>query len=509
MFKPAQIVMSVLVALTIFFPVKSFAEGRYALIIGNSAYKSVAPLKNPRADAELMSRTLTEVGFEVILVTDADRTKMGQAMLQFSRKLRNNPGSVGLFYYAGHGVQVSGVNYMIPVTANITHEDEIRFEGIDINEFLETMRSSGSRLNIIILDACRNNPFPVSSRSASRGLAQVEATSGTLIAYSTAPGKVAFDGGGVNSPYTLALARYIRKPGLSVETVFKRVLASVEDETGKEQTPWLNSAFRGEFYFVKKKPGAGATSSQSTSSPSTMTDKSSAEKLFWQSILNSTNPASYKAYLATYPNGIFATLAKIKISELENASNNTVVASRSTGRNSPDGQQDDNGAFPELVPAKPVRQPRQEQKTNTLSYRYVFPDSATRQLRRSEVEPLSCHKLWLARNEIYYRKGYCFKTEKGIRYFDNSNCTSSRVRLTALESRNQRTIRAWEIRKRCRLKRAINKLPRKRSSLQRRPATGTRYNTRPGTFQRTGFGNRQSPATFRRAPSGFNPQRRR
>ena len=227
-FQPAHKILLMLVSMIMISTTPVDAAGRFALVIGNSAYTGSPPLKNPKNDAELISKTLTEVGFEVIKVIDADRRKMSRAMLDFSRKLSNNTGSIGLFYYAGHGVQVRGLNYMVPVTADIKNEDEVRFEGVDINDFLNTMRNSGSRLNIIILDACRNNPYEGSSRSGTRGLAPVQAASGTLIAYSTAPGDVAFDGNGINSPYTLALSRFIRKPGLTVETVFKRVLASVD-----------------------------------------------------------------------------------------------------------------------------------------------------------------------------------------------------------------------------------------------------------------------------------------
>ena len=258
MLLPAHKILLVLFSVIIVSTTSAQAAGRFALVIGNSAYTGSPPLKNPKNDAELIAKTLTEVGFEVIKVVDADRRKMSRAMLDFSRKLSNNTGSVGLFYYAGHGVQVRGLNYMVPVTADIKNEDEVRFEGVDINDFLNTMRNSGSRLNIIILDACRNNPYEGSSRSGTRGLAPVQAASGTLIAYSTAPGDVAFDGNGINSPYTLALSRFIRKPGLTVETVFKRVLASVEDATEQKQTPWLTGAFRGEFYFKNKEKIATA-----------------------------------------------------------------------------------------------------------------------------------------------------------------------------------------------------------------------------------------------------------
>ncbi len=452
MYQPAHKILLVLVSMILISTVSAHAAGRYALVIGNSAYTGSPSLKNPKNDAELMAKTLGEVGFEVIKVTDADQRQMRRAMLDFSRILRNNPDSIGLFYYAGHGVQVRGINYMVPVTADIKDEEEVRFEGVDVNDFLGTMRSSNSRLNIIILDACRNNPYAGSNRSGTRGLAPVQAASGTLIAYSTAPGDVAFDGNGLNSPYTLALSRFIRKPGLAVETVFKRVLASVEDATQNKQTPWLTGAFRGEFYFKMKEQKVAqqtATTADKTANSSLKRSSGSGpglEKLFWESIVNSTNAASFQAYLTAFPTGVFAPLAKLKIAELEKAGRNIVVASKppsatTTART----VQPEAPRNPPIIPNK--------KKANILTYRAIFPNSSKKQLKRAEVEGLSCHKLWIARNEIFHRNGYCFKSEKGIRYFDNSNCTSSAPKLTMLEQRNKRTIRTWEIRKRCWTKR--------------------------------------------------------
>ena len=459
MFRSAHKFLLPLVAIIILSSNPADAAGRYALVIGNSAYTGSPPLKNPKNDAELIAQTLTEVGFEVTKVTDADQRQMRRAMLDFSRVLRNNEGSVGLFYYAGHGVQVRGINYMVPVTADIKDEEEVRFEGVDVNDFLGTMRSSKSRLNIIILDACRNNPYAAANRSGTRGLAPVQAASGTLIAYSTAPGDVAFDGSGLNSPYSLALSRFIRKPGLAVETVFKRVLASVEDATEQKQTPWLTGAFRGEFFFTSEKKiatsgqiASRSSGAQNSGNRSGGADRSGGsgpalEKLFWESIVNSSNSASFKAYLSAFPTGLFSPLAKLKIAELEKtgkkkADKNIVVASKPPATSE------------SATRSKTISPPAK--KTTTLTYRAVFPDSSTKSLKRADVEGLSCHKLWIARNEIFHRNGYCFKSEKGIRYFDNSNCTSSAPKLSVLEQRNKRTIRTWEIRKRCWTKRKSN-----------------------------------------------------
>jgi tetratricopeptide (TPR) repeat protein len=228
--------------------VEATAGKRLALVIGNSDYQT-SPLKNPRADAALMASTLRSVGFDVTEIIDADQTEMKQAMIDFGRKLRAGA-DVGLFYYAGHGVQALGKNYLIPVNASIAAEDEVAIQSVDLNDFLQTMETAGeSRVNIVILDACRNNPFASSFRSASRGLSNVVAPSGTYLAFSTAPGSVAEDGDGTNSTYTKALAEAIMKPGLQVEDTFKEVRRLVKAATENRQVTWDSSSIDGEFYF--------------------------------------------------------------------------------------------------------------------------------------------------------------------------------------------------------------------------------------------------------------------
>lgn len=225
-------------------------EQRIALVIGNGDYK-VAPLRNPANDANLMAATLTELGFEVSLHTDMDRRGMRRAIADFGKSLEEAQGNaVALIYYAGHGVQINGANYLIPVDAEIFAEVDIEIEGIDASKMLNTMAWSDSRMNIVILDACRNNPFVVSSRSSAGGLARMDAPTGTLLAYSTGPGMVAEDGTGRNSPYTQALARAMKQPGQKVEDVFKRVRVSVLDRTNDRQVPWESSSLVGDFYFA-------------------------------------------------------------------------------------------------------------------------------------------------------------------------------------------------------------------------------------------------------------------
>ncbi len=228
-------------------PTRVWAESRIALVIGNGAYQD-APLKNPVNDAQDMAAKLQELGFQVIGRFDADRQTLRQALREFEQRLRQQRG-VGLFYYAGHGVQLKGQNYLIPVGVDIRQEFEVPDEALDADAVLRAMEAAGNELNIVILDACRNNPFVRGFGAGSRGLARMDGPVGTFIAYATAPGAISQDGNGRNSPYTRSLLTAMSTPGLSLEQIFKQVLIAVEQETKGAQIPWVASSLRGDFYF--------------------------------------------------------------------------------------------------------------------------------------------------------------------------------------------------------------------------------------------------------------------
>jgi len=221
---------------------------RVALVVGNKNYK-IRSLANPLNDAEDMSRSLRASGFEVIDLRDATLQQMRSAVRQFGDKLLSS--DVGLVYYSGHGVEVKGRNYFIPVNADIMREDEIADQGLDVSSVLEKMSTAGKGVNILIVDACRDDPFGRSFRSASRGLAQMDAPRGTIIAYATSPGKVASDGDPKerNSPYTKHLIKAMQTPNKPIEQVFKEVRRAVQEETKNQQTPWENTSLSGDFYF--------------------------------------------------------------------------------------------------------------------------------------------------------------------------------------------------------------------------------------------------------------------
>lgn len=225
----------------------SMVSRRTALVIGNSNY-AYSPLKNPVNDAQAMTLALEELGFDVTMELNANQEKMELAIDEFGRRLISGH-QVGLFYYAGHGVQVDGANYLIPVDALIKRQSDVRYKAINIGQVLGAMGEAKDNLNIVILDACRDNPLPRSFRGGSRGLARVESPKGTIIGFATSPGSTAADGEGDNGLYTKHLLRNVRKGGLSIEQVFKKVLQGVNEETSGQQVPWTESSFTGDFTF--------------------------------------------------------------------------------------------------------------------------------------------------------------------------------------------------------------------------------------------------------------------
>jgi len=225
-------------------------EYRNALIIGNSNYKS-SPLDNPINDAKAMAEALRKLNFDVIELIDGDKKAMRDSVREFKSRMKQDRG-VGLFYYAGHGVQVKGENYLIPVNHDIQEEYDVQDEALRVSTVLSYMQDAGTRMNIVILDACRDNPFARSMRSGSRGLATIYAEgSGSIIAYATAPGSTASDGTGENGLYTQELLKAINTPGLEIGMVFRHVLAKVQKISKGKQIPWTNSSLIGEFYFKK------------------------------------------------------------------------------------------------------------------------------------------------------------------------------------------------------------------------------------------------------------------
>ncbi len=263
-------------------------ERRVALVIGNGAYAD-APLLNPTKDAKDITKALTALGFEVIHKENVRQNDLKKAVREFGQKIRR--GGVGLFYYAGHGVQVEGNNYLIPIGATISHEAEIEYESVDVGFVLAQMEAAENRLNIVILDACRSNPFARAFRSAKNGLASLDAPSGTIIAYATGPGKVASDGEGGNGLYTLELLNVMQKADMKIEEVFKSVRIAVQKKSSGSQTPWESSSLIGDFYFLRK-----PTIAQATFPPPIIKEEKAAPTTFsWPTKVADTQPGKLES----------------------------------------------------------------------------------------------------------------------------------------------------------------------------------------------------------------------
>ena len=297
---------------TVAFP--AHAEKRVALVVGNSEYRNAPELINPKNDAQDIAAALERLGFEVILGLNLDQAGMNTHARKFATALGG--AELGLFFYAGHGLQVGGSNYLVPVDAALGSESDLDFGTMRLELVLRQMEREVPT-SIVFLDACRDNPLARSlarsmgTRSASigRGLAQVEAGVGTLIAFATQPGNVALDGDGRNSPFTGALLRYIESPGLDLGGVMIEVRNTVLAHTGGTQVPWEHSSLTGRVYFSEAAAADGGEATEGT--------RKAVEIAFWNSIQTSSNARLFESYLSRYPDGEFATIARLKVDELK------------------------------------------------------------------------------------------------------------------------------------------------------------------------------------------------
>ena len=287
----------------------AFADKRVALVIGNSAYENIPRLDNPRNDAILMASTLQELGFTLVgdgAETDLDKVSLERLIQQFGAALQG--ADVAMFYYAGHGIQVRGSNYLVPIGANPAREADVDFQMVDVNLVLRQMADSGTRLNLVVLDACRNNPFGGRGlRATNGGLAQMRAPEGTLISFATQPGNVALDGEG-DSPYTKALAATIRRPGLDIFQTFNEVGLAVKRATGGSQQPWVSSSpIDGNFYF---------SAPTVSNAPAVNSDEAARA---WAATRDTTSIAVLDTFIQKYRNSIYAPFARARRDELKNS----------------------------------------------------------------------------------------------------------------------------------------------------------------------------------------------
>jgi hypothetical protein len=374
------------------------AEERLALIIGNSAYGTVSPLDNPARDARLVGKSLEVQGFAVTMLIDANQTTMKRGIAQFGRDLRNaGTDATGLFYYAGHGVQSFGTNYLLPVDVALNDAADLDLVAVEAQSVLRQMFSARNKTNIVILDACRNNPFSDIPEFNDNGLAEMQAPTGTFLAYATAPGGVALDGLDGNSPFTNALAAQMSVPGQPIEQMFKQVRVEVLEKTNGQQTPWDASSLTSDFMFaqatilsaseleaqqlwgsvrasrdpvqimlflrgfpdssqvgdarallaeVMEEELAGDTPTQPkqpTAAPSV------AEQKMFEAAQADPSIASYQAYLQTYPDGVFAEFASQELAALRPSTNSVGESATARVKAADDPAKSASDAVPDSV----------------------------------------------------------------------------------------------------------------------------------------------------------------
>jgi uncharacterized caspase-like protein len=387
------------------------AETRVALVIGNSDYRNVSPLPNPANDARLIAQTLSSLGFRLVgdgPQLDLDKPHFDLAVQAFGKQLVG--ADIGLFYYAGHGIQVRGTNYLVPVSANPVREADADFQMVDAGLVLKQMEGAGTRLNIIMLDACRNNPFAGQGvRSAQGGLAQIQAPEGTLVSYATQPGNVALDGEDGHSPYTRALVETMQKPHLDVLQAFNQVGLSVKKATGSAQQPWFSSSpIDGAFTFA-----ANETSQIATAAPAA-TDIP---------IASTARPVSVARPDFIYPDSDRRLLTAADLNgrsrEDMRIARNEILARRGRYFKSPElvayfgkfAWYTPNTWDPQLTAVETANVDLLDRAENGQSPAndFIIPDSDRRMLTADEVGRLSKQDLRIAKNEIFARRG---------RYFD-------------------------------------------------------------------------------------------
>ncbi|WJR81905.1 caspase family protein [Bradyrhizobium sp. NP1] len=296
-------------------------ESRVALVIGQSAYRAVPALPNAANDARQMTDLLGAAGFSVTSAPDLGQNEMRQAVSDFAGKIAaSGPDTVALVFYAGHGLQIDGENYLVPVDVDPKRESDIPVQAVRLNDLMNTLGALPTRMRIVMLDACRNNPFPALSGATGHGLAIVDTkagASGSFISYSTSPGAEAEDGSGEDSPYTTAVLSIARQPNLSIEEAFKRIRVAVNQATEGRQTPWESSSLTSDFRFFSGDgaPPAAATTPAAASQPASATRTvedwrkalaGKEPKVAYELVVADDTVAAYEAYVAQFAQGAYA-----------------------------------------------------------------------------------------------------------------------------------------------------------------------------------------------------------
>lgn len=285
--------------------VKLLRAPKLALVIGNSAYKDAPALKNPANDARAMAELLKALKFNVTQLLDADRRTMQAAMRDYAQTVEASK-AVGLFYFAGHGLQLAWHNYLLPVDAASDNPDDAKNQGVDVDGLVKRLSKAANPMNVIILDACRENPFARDFRARAKGLSQMDAPLSTLLAYATSPGNVASDGEGANGLYTENLLREMRVQDAKIEDVFKRVRLGVRLKSNGAQIPWESTSLEEDFWFLPPDRLSRLTEDEK--------DREFREELaLWEKIRGARTPRPFESYLRRYPSGSFSELAQLQL----------------------------------------------------------------------------------------------------------------------------------------------------------------------------------------------------
>jgi len=289
------------------------AENRIALVIGQSAYRAVTPLPNPANDARAIAKLLGEAGFDVMSAADLSQSELREKVGDFAARVaEKGADTTALVFYAGHGLQIDGENFLVPVDIDPKREADIPLQAVRLNDVLNTLNSVPSKARIILLDACRNNPFPAINKTAGHGLAVVDAkvgAPGTFVSYSTSPGAEAEDGSGADSPYTAALLQAARQPGLSIEEAFKRVRLSVNQATEGRQTPWDSSSLTSQFSFFGQ-PGDASPQAKRTAADWRAALQGKTPEAANEMIVSDGSEEAYEAFVALFAQPPFGPQAR-------------------------------------------------------------------------------------------------------------------------------------------------------------------------------------------------------
>ena len=319
------------------------AQTKLALVIGNAAYGALPALANPANDAKLIAGNLEKVGFKVTLLTDQSQGQIKAAISTFADDIeKSGSDTIAAFYYAGHGVQIEGTNYLIPIDAALKTKSDVVLHAVSVSDLLKTLEFARARVNLLVLDACRDNPFATGTRSITRGLARIDAPAGSIVAYATAPGQVAQDGDNGNSPYATALAEHIATPGLSLEDVFRKVRITVSEKTGGAQMPWEETSLTQEVLLAGDASAAPPVVATPAPAPTAAPDVQSAHA--YQLAVASNTVDAYSSFIGKFPTAKETPLAMRNIEMLNDEANwskavtlNTIGSYRNYMTLHPDG----------------------------------------------------------------------------------------------------------------------------------------------------------------------------